>query len=378
MPIQKSMKRPKSIQSEELLPIITRTVKDANCGNKDTSCGSSIVDPVWQNIDPNPDIRTLFTQFNEQFFENRLMSVEVKWSSRMTLCAGMCVYEGRGGLCSVRLSEPLLKFRPRSDLVETLLHEMIHAYLFITENNRDRDGHGPSFRAHMNRINKLAGTNITVYHSFHDEVDNYRVHWWQCNGPCAQKPPYFGLVRRAVNRAPGPNDTWWSEHQLICSGQFTKIKEPENYRKKAKTSAPDSKTPPSGGPSSHLQNGRDIRGFFGSTSSQCSSATEPSETVPKAKTTEKERGLDETAPKPHPRPSVVPFSGVGQVLGGTTINRNQSRLLALTNAPANVCTPPPLDNGAANHSDMVVCPVCERSYPMISLNDHLDRCLAIS
>ena len=36
-------------------------------------------------------------------------------------CAGMCCYEGSGGLCSVRLSEPLLKLRPRSDLVNTLL-----------------------------------------------------------------------------------------------------------------------------------------------------------------------------------------------------------------------------------------------------------------
>lgn len=33
-------------------------------------------------------------------------------------CAGVCSYEGRGGLCSIRLSEPLLKLRPRKDLVE--------------------------------------------------------------------------------------------------------------------------------------------------------------------------------------------------------------------------------------------------------------------
>ncbi|VDL86729.1 unnamed protein product [Schistocephalus solidus] len=212
------MKRSKSRQSENSSPLKTRTLENSTCENKDAACELSIVDPIWQNIDPTPDIRALFTQFDEQFFEKRLTSVEVRWSPRMTLCAGMCVYEGRGGLCSVRLSEPLLKFRPRSDLVETLLHEMIHAYLFITENNRDRDGHGPNFRAHMNRINKIAKTNITVYHSFHDEVNSYRVHWWQCNGICSKKPPYFGLVRRAVNRAPGPNDTWWSEHQLICSG----------------------------------------------------------------------------------------------------------------------------------------------------------------
>lgn len=75
----------------------------------------------------------------------------------MTSCAGICSYQGRGGMCSITLSEPLLKLRPRKDLVETLLHEMIHAYLFVTDNNRDRDGHGPEFHKHMYRINSEAG-----------------------------------------------------------------------------------------------------------------------------------------------------------------------------------------------------------------------------
>ncbi len=51
-------------------------------------------------------------------------------------CAGVCSYEGRGGLCSVRLSQPLLKLRPRKDLVETLLVwvkvEMCILILFLT------------------------------------------------------------------------------------------------------------------------------------------------------------------------------------------------------------------------------------------------------
>ena len=39
---------------------------------------------------------------------------------------------------------------------------MIHAFLFVTKNNRDRDGHGPEFHKHMNRINQEAGTHISV------------------------------------------------------------------------------------------------------------------------------------------------------------------------------------------------------------------------
>lgn len=42
----------------------------------------------------------------------------------MTLCAGLCCFDGQ--LCSVRLSAPLLRLRPRSDTINTLLHEMIH------------------------------------------------------------------------------------------------------------------------------------------------------------------------------------------------------------------------------------------------------------
>lgn len=62
----------------------------------------------------------------------------------------------------------------------------------------------------------------------------YQQHWWKCNGPCQHRPPFFGMVRRAMNRAPGPSDFWWLEHKLNCNGQFIKIKEPENYKSKQK------------------------------------------------------------------------------------------------------------------------------------------------
>nr|XP_006212441.1 sprT-like domain-containing protein Spartan isoform X1 [Vicugna pacos] len=192
----------------------------------------SLVDASWELVDPTPDLRALFVQFNDRFFWGKLEAVEVKWSMRMTLCAGICSYEGRGGMCSIRLSEPLLKLRPRKDLVETLLHEMIHAYLFVTNNDKDREGHGPEFCKHMHRINRLTGANITVYHTFHDEVDEYRRHWWRCDGPCQHRGPYYGFVRRATNRAPSAHDYWWAEHQQTCGGMFVKIKEPENYSKK--------------------------------------------------------------------------------------------------------------------------------------------------
>ena len=49
------------------------------------------------------------------------------------LLTGICRYSPREGHCSIGMSTPLLKLRPRKDMVETLLHEMIHAYLFVTQ-----------------------------------------------------------------------------------------------------------------------------------------------------------------------------------------------------------------------------------------------------
>ena len=123
----------------------------------------------------------------------------------------------------IKLSEPLLKFRSRSDLIDTLLHEMIHAYLLIKHRRADREDHGPMFVEQMNRLNRIAGTRITIYHSFFDEVNYYRQHWWKCSS-CQQ------TVKRSMNRAPGANDKWWASHQKRCGGSFVKIKEPEGFK----------------------------------------------------------------------------------------------------------------------------------------------------
>lgn len=45
----------------------------------------SIVDETWEMMDPNPDVRAMFLEFNDMFFWGKLCGVEVKWSPRMTL-----------------------------------------------------------------------------------------------------------------------------------------------------------------------------------------------------------------------------------------------------------------------------------------------------
>jgi hypothetical protein len=130
----------------------------------------------------------------------------------------------------------LLQYRPRSDTINTLLHEAIHAYFFVTTSWKhsrgdDGTGHGPGFQLLADAINHHGNYQVTVFHTFHDEVDSYRTHVWKCNGPCNTQPPYFGLVKRSMNRAPGKSDPWWLKHQAECGGAYTKIQEPAPTKK---------------------------------------------------------------------------------------------------------------------------------------------------
>uniref|UniRef100_A0A8C5QA11 SprT-like domain-containing protein n=1 Tax=Leptobrachium leishanense TaxID=445787 RepID=A0A8C5QA11_9ANUR len=184
--------------------------------------GLTVVDPIWESIDPNPDIRCLLRQFNHMFFKGRLSNVEAEWSKRMTRAAGVCLYYHQTGRCVIRLSEPILKQRPRKDVVESLLHEMIHAYMHVTK-KEDDGAHGTVFLHYMKRINAASGANITVKHHFSAEMRALRKHWWQCNGPCGK------IIRRATDRTPTMTAAWRRRHGVECGGEFIKIKEPDNY-----------------------------------------------------------------------------------------------------------------------------------------------------
>ncbi|XP_053310233.1 DNA-dependent metalloprotease SPRTN-like [Spea bombifrons] len=194
----------------------------------------SVIDPAWEVLDPNPNLQELFMSLNGMFFQGQLKGVEVKWSCRMILKTGICYYKENEDVCTIYISKPLLSLRSRRDLVEVLLHEMIHAYLFVTHKYKDDGAHGPEFCKHMERINNITGANISIYHNFHAEVAECRKHWWLCNGPCRAWGPKFGFIMRAINRAPSARERWWSHHQLTCGGTFIKVNGPENYIQKGK------------------------------------------------------------------------------------------------------------------------------------------------
>ncbi|KAF2793049.1 hypothetical protein K505DRAFT_245312 [Melanomma pulvis-pyrius CBS 109.77] len=200
------------------------------------------VSKILHNDEPFVDIHELFGHYNVLYFRNLLVPrVEVLWSPRLTLCAGICELSkdastGKFTRIRLKMSTPLLQYRPRADTVDTLLHEAIHAYFFITTSwqhlrGDDGTGHGLGFQLLADAINNHGNYEITIYHTFHDEVESYRTHVWQCDGPCKQQEPYFGLVKRSMNRAPGKSDTWWARHEIECGGTYKKIQEPEPTKK---------------------------------------------------------------------------------------------------------------------------------------------------
>ncbi|CAI4222579.1 unnamed protein product [Auanema sp. JU1783] len=353
-----------------------------------------LVNPDYELLDPCPDIHALFLEYNQKFFQGKLLCCELKWSARMTTCAGVCSYEGRSGFCSIRLSKPLLTLRPRKDLVETLLHEMIHAFLFITANNRDRDGHGPEFQFHMHRINKLAGTNITIYHTFHAEVAVYKTHWWRCNGSCQHQKPFYGFVKRASNRAPGPNDRWWPAHKASCNGTFIKIKEPDDYGKKTKKD--ESKSIGSQKQSNENKkksvNTLDnwIKGNDKSFDQKNQAATDTKLVSPVA-TSESDNENPSTSTGLGLGSTV--FSGTGAKLGGSNsvsallsrwdqsertsksqISKKEIEVIDLTQGTLE--TPNhSASSSASSEEQTVLCPVCSKQVLVHIINSHLDRCL---
>jgi len=211
-----------------------RAVQDLLASDDDELVGESEVAQLF------PSIHTLFQTYNQQYFEGYLDGCVLEWSARMTLCAGICYQRRKAGVstCTIRLSKPLLQLRPVEDTVNTLLHEMIHAYIFCKFGGTlHRDGHGPDFLAAMNRINRAANTNITVYHTFHAEVKACRVHVWRCQGPCRERVPFYGWCRRSMNRPPQPADWWFVGHQRSCGGTYIKVDGPPAATKKV-SSAP--------------------------------------------------------------------------------------------------------------------------------------------
>lgn len=107
-----------------------------------------------------------------------------------------------------------------------------------------------------------------------------------------------------MNRAPGPKDFWWEDHQRNCGGTFIKIKEPEPRVKPTK-----SKTNPNGDITNYINTNKTINN---------NTVLKDSNSIPDGTKSKKPPVIPKKEPVYNPRPKKPPvlFEGKGQTLNG--------------------------------------------------------------
>jgi len=138
---------------------------------------------------PLSAVQAMWHDLSCRFFEKRLPTIRIEWSSRLTASAGLFVSQvgprsrwvssayRHGDARVIRLSAPLLRGQPESELQGTLAHEMIHQWEF--DIRKCRPSHGHTFREMMARMNE-AGLGITIRHQLNKTVDALNRYAWEC------------------------------------------------------------------------------------------------------------------------------------------------------------------------------------------------------
>ena len=87
--LQQELYRENSIDVDDLSECQLHAVNRPELKNISNTASSghlaTVIDNSWELIDPNPDARELFVEFNRKYFWDKLNGVEVRWSTRMTL-----------------------------------------------------------------------------------------------------------------------------------------------------------------------------------------------------------------------------------------------------------------------------------------------------
>uniref|UniRef100_A0A0E0ES15 SprT-like domain-containing protein n=1 Tax=Oryza meridionalis TaxID=40149 RepID=A0A0E0ES15_9ORYZ len=196
--------------------------------------------------DPNPDVGELFSHYDGLYFRGALAGAgfSVQWSSppsRMAGSFGSCTFGKPDN--TITLSETVLKYRSSIDMKNALLHQMIHAILFVKHHRKDCRGHGPIFRAWMTAINTCSiddhqrppdGYNITTRHDFSPDKSTRSLSGflWKCE--------YCGNTLVRATNIGAPSDACcienvdncstcgnmlchWHNHKMNCGGTYTKM-----------------------------------------------------------------------------------------------------------------------------------------------------------
>ncbi|KAI0524849.1 hypothetical protein KFK09_004238 [Dendrobium nobile] len=200
--------------------------------------------------EPRPDIHELFCYYNSLYFSEALGTCILSWAPCLTSMPASCdcIEEG---LCEIQLSVPLLKSRSSTDLKNILLHEMIHAFLWIIHKNNNHSEHGSKFWNIANLINSnhkdddqrpSNGYHITARHGFQNEENTHDAHLWMCTscgdfnkGGMNGEPSPSGCLENNGGDDCGNILCGWHRHKKLCPGQYEKVVDVSAFKNKGKS-----------------------------------------------------------------------------------------------------------------------------------------------
>lgn len=186
-----------------------------------------------------PDVSDLFCHYNSLYFRNSLGSCAVSWAEDPLpdRDVSTCDYYPGGGGCIILLSKSLCKCHDESDLKNALLHEMIHAYICIKDNNSNHSDHGSKFQKLMNTINSssvadphrpVEGYNITLHHEISKKYFHYKC---QSCGDLITSTKMRGpsgndcIERKDVDDPCQNSNCHWHRHKQRCLGSYHRVQE---------------------------------------------------------------------------------------------------------------------------------------------------------
>lgn len=124
-----------------------------------------------------PNLVMLYRKFNEELFNNRIpSSFTIAWGRRMTRVSGVMIPGER----RIKISLPIHSRLGKDELYDTIIHEMIHAFLYLSNVYH---GHGKHFLNEAARIYRLSGRKITPWHDGRGMVAVWRElhrYGWRC------------------------------------------------------------------------------------------------------------------------------------------------------------------------------------------------------
>lgn len=192
--------------------------------------------------------------------------------------------------------------------------------------------------------------------------------------------PFYGYVKRSMNRAPGKNDTWWAQHQSKCNGVFEKVAEPESYKNKGNEKKSDKtlvKFEPSSAAntsrallsSQELAKNKKLDNYFKSSSQNSDTKSKSVANLVKLESDEiksevkKRKSADDDLSSKKTSKFDAEIMEIRTIKSNTTTNSTTNDIIILdSDLPAEL-----------KSANLVECPICYKKFHSDLINSHVNN-----